>query len=109
MNPSLRVLGEYAVAIHLCRHNVVRAKQTAHQHYFRIRLSKIDRSPPGGPPESCCDATGGDNRDRTGDLRLAKPALSQLSYIPIKIKTPPPGNQRRRRRILRQYGGAKWS
>ncbi len=26
--------------------------------------------------------TGGDNRDRTGDLRLAKPALSQLSYIP---------------------------
>ena len=24
----------------------------------------------------------GDNRDRTGDLRLAKPALSQLSYIP---------------------------
>ena len=25
---------------------------------------------------------GGDNRDRTGDLRLAKPALSQLSYIP---------------------------
>ncbi len=25
---------------------------------------------------------GGDNRDRTGDLRLAKPALSHLSYIP---------------------------
>ncbi len=25
---------------------------------------------------------GGDSRDRTGDLRLAKPALSQLSYIP---------------------------
>ena len=25
---------------------------------------------------------GGDNRDRTDDLRLAKPALSQLSYIP---------------------------
>ena len=25
---------------------------------------------------------GGDNRDRTGNLRLAKPALSQLSYIP---------------------------
>ena len=28
------------------------------------------------------DPTGGDNRDRTGNLRLAKPALSQLSYIP---------------------------
>jgi hypothetical protein len=27
-------------------------------------------------------AFGGDSRDRTGDLRLAKPALSQLSYIP---------------------------
>ena len=27
-------------------------------------------------------AKNGDNRDRTGDLRLAKPALSQLSYIP---------------------------
>ena len=26
--------------------------------------------------------TGGDSRDRTGNLRLAKPALSQLSYIP---------------------------
>ena len=25
---------------------------------------------------------GGDDRDRTDDLRLAKPALSQLSYIP---------------------------
>src|SRR4051812_26584398 len=27
-------------------------------------------------------AGGGDDRDRTGDLRLAKPALSQLSYVP---------------------------
>jgi hypothetical protein len=25
---------------------------------------------------------GGDDRDRTGDLRLAKPALFQLSYVP---------------------------
>ncbi len=25
---------------------------------------------------------GGGNRDRTGDLRLAKPTLSQLSYAP---------------------------
>ena len=28
---------------------------------------------------------GGDSRDRTGNLRLAKPALSQLSYIPGKL------------------------
>ena len=27
---------------------------------------------------------GGDNGDRTRDLRLAKPALSQLSYIPVR-------------------------
>jgi hypothetical protein len=26
--------------------------------------------------------SGGDDRDRTDDLRLAKAALSQLSYIP---------------------------
>ena len=26
---------------------------------------------------------GGDSRDRTGDLLLARQALSQLSYIPV--------------------------
>ena len=32
--------------------------------------------------------SGGDNRDRTGNLQLAKLALSQLSYIPkFKNKT----------------------
>ena len=30
---------------------------------------------------------GGDERDRTVDLRLAKPALSQLSYIPLGAAT----------------------
>src|SRR5262245_16026872 len=28
----------------------------------------------------------GDDRDRTGNLRLAKPALSQLSYVPFFAK-----------------------
>src|SRR5262249_44861849 len=28
----------------------------------------------------------GDDRDRTGNLRLAKPALSQLSYVPCFIR-----------------------
>ena len=37
---------------------------------------------------------GGDNRDRTGDLRLAKPALSHLSYIP---------------KYFNSFGGPKWS
>ena len=30
--------------------------------------------------------TGGANRDRTGDLLLAKQALSQLSYGPLKLR-----------------------
>ncbi len=29
-------------------------------------------------------ALSGDDRDRTGDLLLAKQALSQLSYVPLK-------------------------
>jgi hypothetical protein len=33
-----------------------------------------------------CPIASGDDRDRTGDLRLAKPPLSQLSYIPEKSK-----------------------
>ena len=33
--------------------------------------------------------TGGDNRDRTGNLRLAGAALSQLSYIPTGIRSFP--------------------
>ena len=32
---------------------------------------------------------GGDDRDRTGDLRLAKPALSRLSYIPGAARATP--------------------
>ena len=34
----------------------------------------------------------GDDRGRTGNLRLAKPALSQLSYVPgLSPSTPPSG------------------
>ena len=29
--------------------------------------------------------SGGDNRDRTGNLQLAKLALSQLSYVPVSV------------------------
>jgi hypothetical protein len=44
-----------------------------------------------GPPDSILASLplptafaeeSGDDRDRTGNLRLAKPALSQLSYVP---------------------------
>ncbi len=38
---------------------------------------------PVAPPVPPRDmAASGDDRDRTGNLRLAKPALSQLSYVP---------------------------
>src|SRR5690606_19104409 len=38
--------------------------------------------------ESACAQDGGDSRDRTGNLRLAKPALSQLSYTPEGLRDP---------------------
>ena len=33
------------------------------------------------------DFNGGDSRDRTGDLLLARQALSQLSYIPVFVES----------------------
>jgi hypothetical protein len=36
-----------------------------------------------GKPSWPGSPDGGADRDRTGDLRLAKPALSQLSYSPL--------------------------
>jgi hypothetical protein len=46
-------------------------------HIQRVNLSRSSDGPGPAPPY------GGDDRDRTDDLRLAKPALSQLSYIPV--------------------------
>ena len=43
------------------------------------------------------DPHGGDSRDRTGNLRLAKPALSQLSYIPKDLNE------------IFSLGGPKWT
>ena len=40
--------------------------------------------------------SGGDSRDRTGDLLLARQALSQLSYIPSSSQAPYPSPQRSR-------------
>lgn len=42
--------------------------------------------PSRSPPRS---TVGGGGRDRTDDLRLAKPALSQLSYTPFGSPAPP--------------------
>ena len=69
---------------------------------FLAKPNKISKSFNGDNPASCGitfppsagrspnyskSNLGGDNRDRTGNLRLAKPALSQLSYIPGKISS----------------------
>ena len=40
--------------------------------------------------------SGGDSRDRTGDLLLARQALSQLSYIPLSS-------------LLKKSGGPEWA
>ena len=47
----------------------------------------------------------GDDRDRTGNLRLAKPALSQLSYIPQNSNHL---NRSARRRTLSIPDGRTW-
>ena len=41
--------------------------------------------------ETILRKTGGADRDRTGDLMLAKHALSQLSYSPIYFEDGGPG------------------
>jgi hypothetical protein len=49
------------------------------------RTMKIYAHPPTGGElrlENSAEKNGGADRDRTGDLRLAKPALSRLSYSP---------------------------
>ena len=56
--------------------NLRTLQKLSRPNYARTELStRRYRSPP---------LYGGDERDRTVDLRLAKPALSQLSYIPRK-------------------------
>jgi hypothetical protein len=36
-----------------------------------------------GSPQQALELYGGDEEDRTPDLRIANAALSQLSYVPI--------------------------
>ena len=45
-----------------------------------LKLSRSTLLPEGAAPKS--QKVGGDRRDRTDDLMLAKHALSQLSYVP---------------------------
>ena len=50
---------------------------------------------------------GGADRDRTDDLRLAKPALSQLSYSPVLVRSAGEAqspNRTRRAGFARAFG-----
>ena len=52
-------------------------------HAGSVETPPVDPSPKGRPLASGVSAVGGADRDRTGDLRLARAALSQLSYSPV--------------------------
>ena len=62
--------------------------------HFSVKKKRVTKTPFGGHRfVSCLERTkrsnhGGAGRDRTDDLRLAKPALSQLSYSPTKRTCP---------------------
>ena len=51
-------------------------------------MKEIHRKLFSGFQDDSLRLSGGDDRDRTDDLRLAKAALSQLSYIPNGFKRP---------------------
>ena len=53
---------------------------TGHQGYLPVRSARITKG--WQPSLPARHRHGGDDGDRTHDLRLAKPALSQLSYVP---------------------------
>ena len=50
-------------------------------------LNNMNEVHPRFMPAFCSLVLSGADRDRTGDLRLAKPALSQLSYRPLSAST----------------------
>lgn len=71
---------------------------TPNQHHAAAVLThRINRNHPNNAvsrialatrPIEVGQASSGDDRDRTGNLRLAKAALSQLSYVPPQPKAP---------------------
>ena len=58
---------------------------------------------------------GGDDRDRTGNLGLAKPALSQLSYVPGRMGRrgrgldPQLGAEAQHAGLPAKAGGLRWT
>ena len=78
----------------------------------RPRLPNLHRTLPGRPsPASVRRTDSGANRDRTGDLWLAKPALSQLSYGPQGVRRGPEQNENSAGALRFQRGepGPQWA
>lgn len=61
---------------HPARNSLLRKPPSTRQDTFMV-----------APNSGETNLVGGDDRDRTGNLRLAKPALSQLSYVPRSGRT----------------------
>ena len=57
------------------QYEVVKERIVAAPHHGTTKPLRADEPP--------VEGFHGDDRDRTGDLRRAKPSLSQLSYVPI--------------------------
>lgn len=58
---------------------------------------------------SPAEESGGAGRNRTGDLRLAKPALSQLSYSPPATESRTPAGPAAPTARRKKNGGPKWT
>jgi hypothetical protein len=77
----------------------------------------LNLSPPPDPGGQAhfirpAERNNGADRDRTGDLRLAKPALSQLSYSPLGYPAGPLAvrcHRSARRALGNEGGGPKWT
>lgn len=67
--------------------------------YTGLKLAIKDRRPVTARPKNLAqrNQTGGDERDRTANLCLARAALSQLSYIPLQTGR------------IKENGGPKWT
>src|SRR5262245_38958562 len=91
-HPSVLAFATYPFSpIRLSKTRLDLSESRCMQHRFECCMRKSDGDDPSscrrsragnGDPSHSLLLAGGDSGDRTRNLRLAKPALSQLSYIP---------------------------
>ena len=87
-----RILGSLLWIRFSCQRTVDREIRAAHAHRKRAtRIVRISTCPKSHRDETreASKPPGGADRPRTDDLRLAKAALSQLSYSPGPLRAPP--------------------